>query len=316
MVGYENRQPPEGINVSREHPLATFAKLAVAALALVVGLVLLVQFAGGFAAKRIPFGTERRLVERLDVEFGDDAASPGTVAYLNDLADRLVPFMDLPDGMAVDVHYDPAGTVNAFATAGGHLVFYRGLLERMPHENALAMVMAHEIAHVLHRDPVASLGGGVASSVALLVLTGNAGSRAASDVLRNAGLVTGMSFTRRMEREADAAAVDAVAGLYGHVAGASALFELAEAADGDADPGPEGGDGTEGGVDGAGEGGGERRGRRARELFERFASTHPLDADRIRAIDERARERGVPTVGETTPLPEDFSRRLDASTNR
>ena len=91
------------------------------------------------------------------------------------------------EGMAVTVHYDPAGTVNAFATAGGNLVFYRGLLERMPHENALAMVVAHEIAHVLHRDPLAALGGGVASTVALLVLTGNAGSRAASEALEQRG---------------------------------------------------------------------------------------------------------------------------------
>ena len=51
------------------------------------------------------------------------------------------------------MHYDPGGTFNAYATAGGQLVFYRGLLEAMPHENALATVVAHEIAHVAHRDP-------------------------------------------------------------------------------------------------------------------------------------------------------------------
>ncbi len=292
MVDYENRQPPEGTNVSSEHPLRTFAKLAVGALLLIVGVVTVLQFAGGFAATRIPFAVERRLVDRIPIEFGDPAASPEMVAYLNDLAERVMEHMPLPQEMDVRVHYDPADTFNAFATAGGHLVFYRGLLERMPHENALAMVMAHEIAHVLHRDPVASLGGGVASSVALLLLTGNAGSRAASDVLQNAGLVTGMSFTRRMERAADVAAVAAVGRMYGHVDGASALFELVAV------------ERAEGSDDDSG---------RASTWLERFTSTHPLDADRIAAIDGLAAQDGFATEGPVTPLPAGFSRWLTAS---
>lgn len=290
-VRYENRQPPEGINVSSEHPLRTFAKLAVAAVLLVVAVVAVLQFAGGFAAKRIPFGVERRLVDRIPIDFGDPDASPAMTAYLNGLALRLAATMTVPDGMDVRVHYDPADTFNAFATAGGNLVLYRGLLESMPHENALAMVVAHEIAHVLHRDPIASLGGGVASGVALLLLTGNAGSRAASEVLQDAGLVTGMSFTRRMETDADVEAVRAVGRLYGHVDGASALFELvaAERAEGDAAPG------------------------RARTWVERFTGTHPLDADRIAAIDALAAEGGFATDGPVTPLPDGFRRWLRAS---
>ena len=301
MVGYENRQPPEGINVSREHPLRTFATLAIAAIVLVVATVAALRLAGGVAARQVPFEVERRIVSRIPIEFGDGADHPEAVAYLNELAGRLAAVMPLPEGMGVTVHYDPADTVNAFATAGGNLVFYRGLLERMPHENALAMVVAHEIAHVLHRDPLAALGGGVASTVALLVLTGNAGSAAASEALNNAGLLTGMSFTRRMERAADEAAVEALGRLYGHVDGAAALFELAAGARG----GGESGEGE------PGEGSEARGGGGVRDLFERFASTHPLDVDRIEAIDELARTRGIATEGETTPLPPAFGSWLD-----
>lgn len=291
MVEYENRQPPEGINVSAEHPLRTFAKLAVAALLLVAIVVAALQLAGAFAAKRIPFEVERRLVDRLPLELGADADHPEIVAYLNDLAARLGAHMALPPGMDVRVHYDPEDVFNAFATAGGHLVFYRGLLEAMPHENALATVMAHEIAHVLHRDPIAALGGGVASSVALLVLTGNAGSRAASGVLQDAGLLTGMSFTRRMERAADAAAIGAVGRLYGHVDGADELFSALVRA-----------------------GGGSES--RTPAWLERFASTHPLGEDRVEALARGATEAGFATEGGTTPLPEGFSRWLESPSDR
>ena len=64
------------------------------------------------------------------------------------------------------MHYDASDTVNAFATLGGHVVIYRGLLEKLPNENVVAMVVAHEIAHIKHRDPVAALGRGVAITLA------------------------------------------------------------------------------------------------------------------------------------------------------
>jgi len=277
-VDYENRQPPEGINVTREHPLRQFLRLAIAAAVLLVIVVVVLQFTGAFLAKRIPFAVERRVIESMDIEFGEPGASPEMVTYLRVLAARLSAEMPMPDGMRVTVHYNPAETFNAFATIGGNLIFFRGLLERLPHENALAMVLAHEIAHVLHRDPVAGLGGGLASAATLAMVTGNAG--AAGNMLGKAGVLTGMEFTRRMEEEADRAALAAVAAVYGHVAGADTLFALIA----------------------------ETRSRsRVPDWLGRFTSTHPLDADRIRDIAARAEASGWSTVGETTPLPAGFA---------
>lgn len=92
----------------------------------------------------------------------------------------------------------------------------------MPDENTLAMVMAHEIAHVLHRDPIASLGGGAVSTLALLGLIGREGTELAGSILNNAGIATRVQFTRKMEELADDQAVAAVNALYGHVNGAAA----------------------------------------------------------------------------------------------
>ena len=70
---YENRQPAEGINVTRVHPLKQFMQLAIGALVLVVVLVMLLQVSGGWLAKRIPFSFELAVMEELDVDFGDNA---------------------------------------------------------------------------------------------------------------------------------------------------------------------------------------------------------------------------------------------------
>ncbi len=292
MVQYENRQPAEDINVTRTHPLKTFAIYALSALILVVLLAVLMQFFGGFIAKRVPFSVETRVTEAVGIELGSRDAPPELVSYLNELGLRLLPYIDMPEGMSVDIHYDKENVFNAFATLGGNLMFYRGLLSVLPHENALAMVMAHEIAHVLHRDPAASLGGGVATALVLAGLTGNAGTGPASGVLSRAGMVTGMQFTRRMEVAADEVAVAAVGGLYGHTEGAADLF-LAIAAQRSA-----GSDETSDDSPG---------------LFERFASTHPLDTDRIDAIKTSAKKYGLLTEGATTPLPDDFQRWLAAN---
>ena len=281
---YENRQPTEGINVSSRHPLRQFVALTAAAIVLVVLLVVLLQISGGWLGKRVPFSVELAVMEQLDIEFGNNEEHPQMVQYLNDLAQRIASQMPLDEGMQVHVHYSSQDVFNAFATIGGNLMFYKGLVERMPDENTLAMVMAHEIAHVLHRDPMASLGGGVVSTVALLSLTGNAGTGMAGSLLNSTGSVTSVQFTKAMEEAADAAALSAMQAVYGHVNGATALFDMFRQARGS---------------DGA-----------AAPLIEGLFSTHPLDQDRIDAVLEISREKGWRLDGALTPLPDGFAQWL------
>lgn len=280
---YHNKLPPEGINTTRVHPLKQFLQLAIGALVLVVALVVILQVSGAFMAKRIPFAFETAIVDQLDSPFGNAEQHPEMTDYLNDLAQRLSADMNMPEGMSVTVHYDSSDVFNAFATVGGNLFFYRGLLEAISDENTLAMVMAHEISHVLHRDPIAAMGGGIASSIALMALTSNSGT--AGSILSDAGVLTSVQFTRKMEIEADREALAALYANYDHVQGAAELFLLfrdarsdASSEDRDSDPG----------------------------WLESFMSTHPLDQDRIDNTEQIANDNNWPLAGEITPLPEDF----------
>ena len=232
---YENPDIPEGINVGREHRLKEFALLTVGALAVVLGSVLLLGWLAEFVAARIPFSYECEIAgEFAPPTAAEDAALAVVESELQILADALAAHMRVPAEIRIRVHYvDDADTVNAFATLGGHIVVFRGLLARMPSENALAMVLAHEIAHVLHRDPIVALGRAMAVGLALAAIAGVSGDTLTDSVFGSAGTLTALSFSRDQERAADVAAIAAVGARYGHVADAAAVFDSLAGMDGE-----------------------------------------------------------------------------------
>jgi Zn-dependent protease with chaperone function len=276
-VRLENRPPAEGINSSTEHPLKELAWLLGGSVAVVIALVFAVSLAAQWIAPRVPYRYEARLAATLP----PIATAPSTEAgravqgELQALADRLSARMQLPEGMQVRVGYADSGTINAFATLGGQTVFFRGLLTRLDSEDALAMVMAHEIAHLRHRHAAAALGRGVAVGVILSVVSAELGRSAAAGVLSQAGMATTLSFTRDQERVADDAALAALAREYGHLGGATDLFRAMA---------------TLPGADGA-------------VPQVELLRTHPLTRNRQLAIEPWARQHGVALEGPRRPLP-------------
>jgi predicted Zn-dependent protease len=276
-VELENRPPAEGINSSTEHPLKELAWLLAGSLAAVVALVFVVSFAAQWLAPRIPYKYEARLAAALPSFVTAPSTEQGRAvqAELQALADRLATRMELPAGMQVRVGYREEGTVNAFATLGGQTVFFRGLLTRLDSEDALAMVMAHEMAHLKYRHASAALGRGVAVGVLLSMVSTELGRNAAGSVLSQAGVAATLTFNRDQEREADATALSVIAAEYGHLAGAMELFATMARLPGGKGMGP------------------------TVELLR----THPLTESRLNAVQEWARSRGIPLDGERRPLP-------------
>jgi predicted Zn-dependent protease len=230
-MDYENRTIPEGINVSSEHPLKEFFILSLGLSIATIILVALLSQAASWLVHYIPFETEIKLAENalitLNKEKGNTEESDIIIqVYLQQLANVLAIAQQLPDNMPITVHYMDTDTINAFATLGGHIVIYRGLLEKLPHENALAMVMAHEIAHIKHRDPLVAVGRGITVGLALTTLTGLGDSALSQQLLGQIGLISSLSFSREQEQEADKIALATLNNYYGHSHGATALFKI------------------------------------------------------------------------------------------
>lgn len=274
----ENRIPAEGINATHEHPLREFAWLLGGSVLLLVVAVVAVSYSAQWLAPRLPYRYEAKLAAGFDLAPpAQDAPARAAQAELQALADRLAARMDLPAGMQVRVGYRDERTVNAFATLGGQTVFFRGLVQKLDCEDALAMVVAHELAHLKYRHPAAALGRGVAVGMLLAVISADLGRSAAGGALSQAGVLTLLTFNREQEREADAEALRVIAAEYGHIGGALDLFAAFAAL-----PGAQ---------------------REAGTAAIEFLRTHPLTANRSAAVQAWAQAQRVALDGPRRPLP-------------
>lgn len=271
-MDYSNPEIPEGINTSEEHPLKEFAILTGGVLGGIFLVAVILTLLAETLAPYIPFSMEKELAQKFIAapESGNE-----TQAYLQDLADELMENMDIPKDMSVTVHYVEDNVENAFATMGGHVFIHRGLLDMIPNENALAMVLAHEVAHVQHRHPLMAMGRGVVLGLLLAATAGMSGDRFVGGIISDTGAVAALSFNRKQESEADLTALAALEKHYGHVAGADDLFKtLIKIRDKHGISMPQ------------------------------FLSTHPLSEDRIKNIHDHAVEQGWQLQGGLLELPE------------
>lgn len=214
-----NPTTQEGINASEDHPLKEFALLVVAVVLIGALALLLIGVAAKTWAPLLPFSLEEKVTQVIDTETSKYQAQQQA---LQALTDQLIAAQPLPEDIRVKVHYLPDDTVNAFATLGGHIMVYQGLIDSIDSENALAMVLAHEIAHVRYRHPIQGLSQGLVIQLLLNALTGS--NHTLQGVAGSSSLVGMMSFSRDMEREADAYALAVLEKRYGHTIGAETFF--------------------------------------------------------------------------------------------
>jgi beta-barrel assembly-enhancing protease len=271
---YTNPQLPEEVNNSDRQPLRSFFALAGAAALVGIAAALAFAFLGGALARYLPYESEVALISPYAAQYPPSGEAAET--YLQALTDRLAARMRLPEGMRIQVHYVDQEVVNAFATLGGHVAVYRGLLERMPDENALAMVLAHEVGHARHRHPIATLGRGIGFAAALSIFSAGAGSGAAERILGQSGMLTLLTFSRAQEEEADDDALAALVAAYGHAGGATETFRAMS---------------------------GAARERGVREP-PKFLSTHPVTPERIARLERAIAANGWKPDGARTPIPQ------------
>jgi len=172
-----------------------------------------------WVANAVPRKWERNLGDRVRAAMLDGLyACEGKdgKAALESLGRKLLPenVADLP--LTIDVVR--VKQVNAFALPGNHIFIFSGLIDRARNPDEVAGVLAHEMGHLELRHPtrgmIQQLG---LSAVISLMFGGNA----AGDV---AYLATTLSYTRDMEREADARAIALLQRAKLHTDGLASFF--------------------------------------------------------------------------------------------
>ncbi len=104
------------------------------------------------------------------------------------------------------VHDDDV--LNAFATPGGYIYVYTGLIKFLDEADDLAGVLGHEIAHADLRHTSRNLQKLYGVQILLSIVLGQNASQLETIAGQIAGTVAGLSFSREFESEADARAVE------------------------------------------------------------------------------------------------------------
>lgn len=206
----------------------------------------------------------------------DPERYPAAYEYLNSIVARILDTgkVTYEEDFAWKVYIiKDDETLNAFATPGGYIYVYSGLIKYLDREDDLAGVLAHEIAHADLRHSTRQLQKTYGLNVLLSLVFGSEGSTGVEQLLGQiVGNLSTLSFSRSYEREADARSVEYLAGTdYECDAAKSFFIKLQESED---------------------------QGR-----IPSFLSTHPNPEDRIQAIEAKSQ-----TVGcRTEPLdPQSF----------
>lgn len=234
-----NPKLPEGINASQENPLVEFMLMLAGLLLALVVLVGVLSVAAQWMAPKMPFAWEQRLASPVeeaveDNAVEDDAVDDSVAAGEQDSQFTMAELALQELGQSLTLTQGPIGDIvyqfhlldedapNAFATLGGHIFVTTGLLQAIESENGLAMVVAHEMAHINYRHPIQALSRGVLFQLVLGLLGADTG--AVQALMTQTGMLTLLSFNRDMEREADASALQLLTNHYGHVSGAEEFF--------------------------------------------------------------------------------------------
>ncbi|MFT6167467.1 MAG: putative Zn-dependent protease [Vicingaceae bacterium] len=198
----------------------------------------------------------------LDYPILDSVRYALAYSYIRGLKDSILNTgeIDYRDEFAWQVYIiEDDATLNAFATPGGYLYFYTGLIKYLQNEDDLMGVMGHEIAHADKRHSVQQLQREYGVNLLLSIALGNEPGQAAL-ILTSLGT---LKFSRNNETEADLESVSYLAKTPYRCDGAATFFKKLAA---------------------SGQSGGPV-----------FLSTHPSPDDRVEKITAEAMSIGCDT---------------------
>lgn len=191
----------------------------------------------------------------------DRASAPEAYGHLERIRDEILDSGDVQnrDVFEWEVYLiDDDATLNAFATPGGYLFYYTGLIRYLETEDHFAGVMGHEIAHAARRHSSQQLTQQYGVATLLEIVFGEDQGGTAGEIAQG---LAGLQFSRSDESDADIQSVVYLCDGPKAADGAAGFFEkLLE--DGSGSNGPA------------------------------FLSTHPSSETRVEDIHNEAETRG------------------------
>jgi beta-barrel assembly-enhancing protease len=169
---------------------------ALAAFGAVTAAVVAVGYlAPQWLAPHVPYSWERNVGDAMVGDFGDNRCrGEEGQRVLDALAERVSPGVTRGEN-AIRIATLDFPIFNAAALPGGHIVVFQGALDEVEDPDALAGVVAHEIAHVRRRHVTQALIRELGIGALIRLFAG--------DIGVNAEQLVALSYTRQNEAEAD-----------------------------------------------------------------------------------------------------------------
>ena len=217
------KQPNEFVNYSQEHPLKGVAKMLFSLLLVMLVAFIVLSMFFQWLVPRISFKTEKKWFSKTSMMYQIKKPVEKNDTYYKKL-DDLVQAMAVQAGFEkndIEVYLSCNELNNAFAYPGGKLIFNKGLLETINSENELAMIVGHELGHVVHRDHLKGLGIGLSMGVFAMLIPKDLSAMVTEKMHQWLML----KYNRDQESKADILGLNLLYKHYGHVNGADDFFK-------------------------------------------------------------------------------------------
>ncbi|HZF63577.1 MAG TPA: M48 family metallopeptidase, partial [Chitinophagaceae bacterium] len=150
-------------------------------------------------ANRFPRSYEKSIGDQVFAAMKKDFdVDEGKTKYINDFFRQL----NIPSDYQIRVTVVKGDVMNAFALPGGNIVVYDKIIHGISTYPALAALLSHEFTHVQYRHTVRAMLRQFGSSVIISLIAGDA-TAIGGVVVSHADELKGLSYSRRLEKEAD-----------------------------------------------------------------------------------------------------------------
>lgn len=225
MIQYTPKELEGNVNVSADHPLGELLKLVLGVVMVCVLGYFAIAAAVEIGAPFIPTAVEESLANSYANHLSVDASLRDQNKNLQAMLERLQKSGKLP--LHCKIYLVKSETANAVALPGGNILLFSGLYEKLPNENAIAFVLAHELGHIAHRDHLKGFGRALLSGVAVGLLFGN--DDVVSKLSQQSNQVLTAQYSQQQENDADTYALSLLNQSERHVQGALDVFKIFQA---------------------------------------------------------------------------------------
>jgi predicted Zn-dependent protease len=160
-----------------------------------------------FKVQQVTDQTEEKLGDlfwKVFEKSGKEVKDRDVVNAIDSIISNICEANDI-DRKKLKPHVLSSEEINAFALPNGHLVINTALILESGHQDELAGVIAHELAHIELNHVMKKLVKEIGLSVLISMTTGNKG---AETIKESARMLSSSAFDRKLEKDADLKAVE------------------------------------------------------------------------------------------------------------